>query len=69
MVNQGSHLSDGDLVELCQSFLGGDALANQHGIDAFQIGKDNELLHGGVISHIALEIGSRASPLFGGDPE
>ena len=41
---QGAHLGDGDFVELLQPFLLGQPLADEHGVEAFQVGQDNELL-------------------------
>lgn len=42
------------------------ALADEDGVEAFEVGEDDELLQRGVIPHIALGGGIGIPPLFGG---
>jgi hypothetical protein len=63
---QGAHLGDGDLVELEEVFRGGKALANEHGVEAFEVGEDDELLEGCVVADVALGFGMGVAPLLGG---
>jgi len=41
-------------------------LANEHGVEAFQIGEDHKLLQRRVITDIAISVRMGVSPLFGG---
>lgn len=50
-------MGDGDLVKLSQPFCGRDVLADEDSVDAFEVGEDDELLHGGVISDVARGLG------------
>jgi hypothetical protein len=63
---QSAHLSDGDFIELLQAFRLGQSLADEHGIEALQVGQDNELLQRGVVANVTFGVGVGVSPLFGG---
>ncbi len=66
---EGAHLGDGDFVELQQALGRGQALADEDGVEAFEIGEDDELLDGGVVADVALGIGMGVAPLPGGSDE
>lgn len=51
-----AHLGDGDFIELEQAFRLGQALTDEHGVEAFEIGEDNELLQWRVVAEVALGI-------------
>ena len=61
-----AHLGDGDFIELEQAFRLGQSLTDQHGVEAFEIGQDDELLQRGVVTEIALGVGVGVAPLPGG---
>lgn len=63
---QGAHLGDGDFVELHEAFGRWKALANQHRVQAFEVGEDDELLEGRVVAEVALGLGVGIAPLLGG---
>ncbi len=42
------------------------ALADEHGVEAFEIGEDNELLQRGVVADVAVGSGLGVAPLFCG---
>lgn len=63
---EGFHLGDGDVVEGGEAFGLWQALADEDGVEAFEVGKDDELLQRGVIPDIALGGWMRIAPLFGG---
>jgi len=53
-------------VEFEQTLRCGQALADKHGVEAFQIGEDDELLQRGVVAEVACGIGMRIAPLLRG---
>ena len=63
---QGAHLSDGDFIQLPQPFFLRQSLADEHGVKAFKIGQDNELLQRSVVANVAFSVGMLVAPLFGG---
>lgn len=60
------HLRDGDAVEGGESFGLWQALADEDGVKAFEVGEDNQLLQRRVVADVALGIGMGVPPLFGG---
>jgi hypothetical protein len=48
------HLSDGDTVEPFEPIALGEAHLNELGIHTFQVGEHEQLLDGGVVTHIAI---------------
>ena len=63
------HLADGDGVELGEAFAGGEGHVDEFGVEAFEVGEDEELLDGGVVAHVAVELGVCVAPLAGGVAE
>jgi hypothetical protein len=63
---QGPHLGDGDFVEGGEAVGLGQALADEDGVEAFEVGEDDELLQRGVVAEVAFGTGMRVAPLFGG---
>jgi hypothetical protein len=63
--NERAHLGDGDGIELTQAIWRGQALVNQHGIDALQIGQHDQLLQRGRVSHVADLLWVGLTPLGG----
>ena len=61
---QGAHLGDGDFVELEQALWLGKALADEHGVEAFEVGEDDELLQRGVVADVAIGVGMGVAPLL-----
>ena len=59
-------MGDGDLVEFEEPFRRGEALADEHGVEAFEVGEDDELLERRVVAEVALGVGVRVAPLFRG---
>ena len=41
-------------------------MADEDGVQAFEIGEDDQLLQRGVVANVALSIGMSITPLFGG---
>jgi len=63
---QGAHLGDGDFVELEEAFGGRKPLADEHRVQTFQIGQDNELLQRSVVADVAFGIRLGIAPLLRG---
>ena len=63
---EGFHLGDGNVIEGGEAFGLWQALADEDGVEAFEVGEDDELLQRGVIPDIALGGWMRIAPLFGG---
>ena len=63
---QGSHLGDGDVVEGGETLWLWQALADEHGVQAFEVGEDDELLQRGVVAEVSFGTGIGIAPLFGG---
>ena len=59
-------MGDGDFVEFEQAFGCREALADEDGVEAFEVGEDDELLQRGVVADIAFGIGVGVAPLFRG---
>ena len=53
------HLGDGDVVESGEAFGLWQPLADEHGVEAFEVGEDDELFQRGVVADIPF--GSRMS--------
>ena len=60
------HLSDGDAVECGESLCLRQSLANEDGVEAFEVRKHDQLLKRGVVADVALGIGMSITPLLGG---
>jgi len=60
------HLCDGDAVEGSETLLLGQPLADEDGVETFEIGENNQLLQWGVVADVALGVGVGVAPLFGG---
>lgn len=60
------HLGDGDVVERGETFRLRQALADEDGVEAFEVGEDDELLQRGVVTDIAFGGGVDVAPLLGG---
>jgi len=60
------HLCDGDAVEGSETLLLGQPLADEDGVETFEIGENNQLLQWGVVADVALGVGVGVEPLFGG---
>ena len=41
-------------------------MADEDGVEAFEVGQDDELLQRGVVAEVALGIGMGVAPLLGG---
>ena len=63
---QGSHLGDCDVVEGGEAVGLWQALADEHGVQAFEVGEDDELLQRGVVTDVSLGTRICFAPLFGG---
>ena len=63
---EGAHLGDGDFVQLEQALRLGQTLADEHGVEAFEIGEDDELLQRRVVADVALGVGMGIAPLLRG---
>jgi hypothetical protein len=63
-LQKGSHLGDGDFVEHAQALGGGQALADQHRIEAFEVGEHDELLQRSVVAEVAFRFGVGVAPLL-----
>jgi len=63
---QGAHLGDGDAVERCEAFRLWQSLTDEDGVQAFEVGEDNELFERGVVADVALGVGVGVAPLLGG---
>ena len=63
---QGAHLGDGDAVERCEAFRLRQSLADEDGVQAFEVGEDDELFERGVVADVALGVGVGVAPLLGG---
>jgi hypothetical protein len=59
-------LADGDVIELDQALRRRNPLAEEDGIEAFQIGQHDELFQGRMITHIAFGGGMSVAPLLRG---
>ena len=57
------------VVQGQQAFTLGNTLANQLGVDARHVGKDDELLNTRVVAHVALLCVVLFAPLIGRDAE
>ena len=53
-------------LKLPQTLRCGQALADKHGVETFEIGEDDELLNRRVVADIALGVGMGVAPLRGG---
>ena len=62
-------MGDGDFVQLEQACRLGQPLADEDGIEAFEIGEDNKLLERCVIADISISVGMRIAPLLRGPAE
>lgn len=62
-------MGDGDFVQLEQAFRLGQPLADEHGIEAFEIGEDDKLLKRRVIADISIGVGMGIAPLLRGPAE
>jgi hypothetical protein len=60
------HLGDGDFVEGGEAFRLRQPLADEHGVEAFQVGEDDELFQRGVVADVSFGSGIGIAPLFGG---
>jgi len=63
---QGSHLGDGDVVESGEAVGLWQTLADEHGVQAFEVGEDDELFERGVVADVSLGIRVCFAPLFDG---
>ena len=63
---KGTHLADGDFIELKQAFGLGNTLADENGIKALEICEDDELLKRGMVADVSLGIGMGIAPLLHG---
>ena len=63
---QRSHLGDGDVVKGGEAFGLWQSLADEDGVQAFEVGEDDELFERGVIAEVALGVRIGVAPLFGG---
>ena len=63
---EGAHLGDGDFVQLEQALRLGQALPDEDGIEAFEVGEDDELLQRGVVADVAVGVGVGVAPLLRG---
>lgn len=68
-VEEGAHLGDGDVVEGCEAFGLRQALADEDGVEAFEVGEDDELLQRGMVADVSFDSGIGVPPLFGGPAE
>jgi len=64
-----AHLADGDGVEFGDAVAMGKAHVDELGIEALQIGEDEELLDGGVIGRVAIKFQVGIAPLPSGEAE
>lgn len=60
------HLPDGDLIEPFQPVALRQGHVDELGVHAFDVGEHEQLLDGGVVAHVAFELGIRIAPLPGG---
>ena len=60
------HLADGDLVERWKTIPLWQLHVDELGVHALDIGEHQQLLDGGVLAHVALQLGIGVAPLFGG---
>ena len=60
---QGSHLSDSDLIKLQKALWYRKPLSDQYGVEAFEIGKDHELFKRGMVANVAISIRMIRAPL------
>lgn len=58
------HLRDGDAIERGEPFGLGQTLADEDGVEAFEVGEDDELFQRSVIADVALGIGKGITPVF-----
>lgn len=63
---QSAHLGDGDVVQGPQALRLRESLADKDGVEAFEIGEDDELLQRGVVADVALRVGMGIAPLLRG---
>ena len=59
---QSAHLGDGDVVQGPQALRLRESLADKDGVEAFEIGEDDELLQRGVVADVALRVGMSIAP-------
>ena len=57
-------MGDGDVVESGEALGLWQALADEDGVQAFEVGEDDELLQRGVVAEVALGDGIGIAPLF-----
>ena len=62
-------MSDGDGVEFGDAFALRELHVDELGVEAFEVGEDEELFDGGVVTHVAVEAGIGIPPLAGGEAE
>ena len=60
------HLPDGDLIEPFQAVALRQGHVDELGVHALNIGQHQQLLDGGVVAHVAFELGIGVAPLLGG---
>jgi len=63
------HLADGNGVEPFQAVALRQGHVNELGVHAFDVGQHEQLLDGGVVTHVAFECGIGVAPLLCGPPE
>lgn len=59
-------MGDGDFVQLVEALRLGQPLADEHGVEAFEIGKDDKLFERSVVANVAFGVGMRIAPLLRG---
>ncbi len=63
---QGAHLGDGDVVEGGEALGLRQTLADEDGVQAFEVGEDDELFQRSVVAEVSFGGGIGIAPLFGG---
>lgn len=63
------HLADGDLVETFQTVALRKVHVDEFSVHPLDVGEHEQLLHGGVVAHVAVELGICVAPLFRGQTE
>ena len=66
IVLQHSHLLDGNLVELDQSFALWQLLVDEEGVEIFHVGEADDLVDGCIVTNVSFLLGVGFAPLFGG---
>ena len=59
---QHCHLMDGDCIEPAKPFCLWKPIVYENGVQAFHIGQADELVNGGIITNVSLEIGIGVPP-------